>query len=122
MVEQPDEPLLVEKASAWITMPQGLYDELLANSLGAPLIIGTPLTDEERAEMRRQHDAEMAAVQADYEVTRAACAGQPAALAVLDLHKPHDHYGPECEVSENDELPTDWPCSTFTAIRDALKV
>lgn len=109
-------PLTARKLVSWIPYS----DEMLSMALSTPLIIGQPYTEEELAEMRREHEAHLNEVQTDYQRTRELCASQPAALAVLDLHRPHDHYGIECDVSEYDELPTDWPCSTYEAVRNAV--
>lgn len=111
-----NEPLTARKLVAWVPYPA----ELLSNAMSMHLVIGQPYTEEERAEMRREHEARWNEVQTEYQRVREACAGQPAALAVLDLHRPHDQYGIECDVSEYDELPTDWPCGTFQAIKEAV--
>lgn len=115
-----DEPLTARKLTAFMPLTAELYEAMVNTMLSTTIIGGTRLTDEERAEMRRAHEARWADVQADYQRTRDACAGQPAALAALDLHNPVDHYGINCELSESEEYPTDWPCSTYEAIKGTL--
>lgn len=111
-----DEPLTARKLTAFIQMPTELYDQMLSTAFQFA-IVGTQPTEAERAEMRRAHEARWAEVQADYQATRERCAGQPAALAALDVHHPIDRYGIVCDLAESDELPTDWPCSTYEAIK-----
>lgn len=63
----------------------------------------------------------LAAALVDWDTTRHAHAGNPAALAVLGIHKPVRGYQgavcAECRESDGDDtVPVDWPCATFTAI------
>lgn len=56
----------------------------------------------------------------EWQQLRERYADMPAVIAVLDIHRPDGSDHLECELSEEDELPTDWPCSTYQAIRNAV--
>jgi hypothetical protein len=114
------EPLIAQKLPGSFLLPAEVYEDMMDTLLSTTIIGGTRLTDEERAEMQRAHEARLADVQADYQRTREACTGQPAALAALDVHHPIDNYGIVCDLSESDEWSTDWPCSTYEAIKGAV--
>jgi len=115
------EPLMVRKLTGFMSLSPELYEGMMNAMLSTTIIGGTRLTDEERAEVQRAHEARWAEAQADYQATRELCASQPAALAALDVHHPEDHYGISCALSESEEYDTEWPCSTYAAIRDAVK-
>lgn len=109
-------PLTARKLTGWIQFPT----ELLESALSVSLIGVKPLTEQEREELRQKRAREAAAALSEWEAMRARYAGVPAVLAVLDIHKPDGSDRLECELSEDNELPTHWPCSTFEAIRDAV--
>jgi hypothetical protein len=115
------EPLTATKLTGFMHLSPELYTDLVSSMLSTTIIVGTLPTDAEREEMRQRHEAEWVAVQAEYERTCELCTGQPAALAALDVHHPEDHYGISCALSESEEYDTEWPCSTYVAIRDAAR-
>lgn len=79
---------------------------------------------EQNAARDREVSVVLTAALVDWDTTRHAHAGNPAALAVLavlDIHKPVRGYQgavcSECRESDGDDtVPVDWPCATFTAI------
>lgn len=84
------------------------------------------MTPQERAERQARRDAERAAALAkaliDWQILYNRLAGNVPALAALRIHKPsnaaawlscaHCREGDECDLVE-------WPCETFTAIKEA---
>jgi hypothetical protein len=84
------------------------------------------MTPEERAERRARQDAEravaLASAVADWRVVRDRLAGNGPALAALKIHRPADSgsfAGVVCAQREGSDDPDEWPCETFTAIKEA---
>ena len=73
-----------------------------------------------QAEREREAAANLADAQADWRATCDRLTGNAPALAALAVHHPEaGDYGPACALWESDEYDTDWPCSTYTAIKEA---
>jgi hypothetical protein len=80
-----------------------------------------------RKERQREADREARIQFAEASVTWATLAAkyvdQPALTAVLDLHRPTDHYdGPRCSGDDFEGYEAEepgWPCRTIDAIREA---
>jgi len=84
------------------------------------------MTPQQRAERQARQDAERAAALAkalvDWQVLYNRLAGNAPALAALRIHKPSNEAGwLSCtHCREGDECdPVEWPCDTFTAIKEA---
>ncbi len=118
---RPVEPRLqATKLTAYASVSREQLDE-------ATSIFRTP-TPEEAAEShkrwlahRAQKQADHAAAVAEWEALRQQHAGSPAVLAVLDIHRPDDEGRLECAhpVFGWESDAEDWPCSTYTAIKEA---
>lgn len=100
-------------------MNLGNYQNLIEVALNARLV--GEQSDEERESNRRAAAQARLDARNDWTATRNRYADVPALLAVLELHQPKDdnHGWPECSYAESDEYATEWPCSTYTAIKEA---
>lgn len=127
------QPILVRKVAVCVPMTPELLAEVdemrEAQNLMVRLLNGTA-TAEERAEhevRKAAHQVERgaahAAAVAEWEQLRARYADSPAVLAVLDIHQPAVDGSLECQhpVSGWEADAEGWPCSTYEAIRDAVK-
>jgi hypothetical protein len=110
------EPLHAQKPTSGFLIPAEFVNDIIGHVLDTT-ISGKP-TDADREEMRQRHEAEKLDRHNDYQRTRALCAGQPAAIAVLDIHQPDDcGYCTGCPYDEYEEP---WECATYTAIKKAV--
>lgn len=85
----------------------------------------TPEEHAEAAQRRERERAERASeAQADWQAVRERLAGDTVAVAVLGLHRPQDtgtFAWTTCAHCQDgaDGDPAEWPCDTFTAVREA---
>lgn len=112
-VTQLPEALNVRKIATFVPFPTALLEQALSARL-----VGPP-SPEQQEENRRRAEAERAEAHADYQATRTRLADNPQALAALDLHHPAEDGWPHCVFAEYDEYDTEWPCATYTAIKEA---
>lgn len=113
-------PMKVTKVVSYVTVSREQFDE-------ARSIFRVP-TPEERAEAEARHaaykarkKAEHAEAVTEWEQLREQHAGSPAVVAVLDIHHPDDEGRMECaHLTFGYEADAeDWPCTTYTAIKEA---
>lgn len=121
---KPVEPRLeVRKMSAYVSMSTEEYEE--GTAFARAYQEWSALTPQQRAARAAERDAQRAARHAtavtEWEALRERYAGSPAVVAVLDIHRPDDEGRLECAhpVFGYESDAEDWPCSTYTAIRDA---
>jgi hypothetical protein len=97
------------------------YVEVLRELIEAPTPEEAAEAEVRRAAYMERKRAEHAAAVAEWEALREHYAHSPAVLAVLDIHHPDDEGRMECAHLtfgwESDA--EDWPCSTYTAIKEA---
>lgn len=122
MTEQHSEPLTARKLSTPMLVSREDLD--YAAAYQAYQRAWEAMTPEQRAaaqaEQNRRAAEAFADAQADWQATRDRLADNPQAVAVLDVHQPEAASGaPQCSLSESEEWGTEWPCSTYTAIKDA---
>lgn len=132
MVEAAFAPLMVHKMTACVPMTPELLTEAVeireAQALMLRLLDGTATpeeraaADERKARYKAEREAKHDAAVAEWEQVRARYADVPAVLAALDIHQPDDERL-ECQhpIGGWEADPEDWPCSTYVAIRDAVK-
>lgn len=74
-------------------------------------------------EAQQQARSRFAEASATWAALAARYADQPAVAAVLDLHRPTDHYdGPRCSGDDFEGYEAEepgWPCPTIDVIREA---
>lgn len=123
MTEQP-EPLMVRKFTR--SMYVSAEDLALAEEMREHERRLAAMTPEQRAERQRQQDARraerLAEAVADWQAVRDRLAGNAPALAALEIHRPTDtgpFAGIVCAQSGESDDPDEWPCETFTAIKEA---
>lgn len=104
-------------------------NELLGDSVNVAHLFKPPTAEEEaagkaaHAAWKAKRAEQVAAAVAEWQQVRKQYADSPAVLAVLDIHQPDPDGRLECTHPvfgyEGDE--EDWPCSTYEAIRDAVR-
>jgi hypothetical protein len=120
------ETLEVTKIGYGLLIPQELATDIItAGLIAIPVLHRTPEKQAEAearyAAWRAQREAQLADAVAEWQALRDRYADSPAVLAVLDIHLPvvdggvvcaHPVYGYEADAE-------DWPCETYTAIKES---
>lgn len=117
-------PLQVTKLTAFMAVPAELVEQAEADRQA--FAEWEAMTPEQRAGIQRRRDQErasaLAAARDEWQQLRDRLTGNAPALTVLDLHKPSDAtYWLACAHCQEgaDGDPTEWPCATYTAIKEA---
>lgn len=111
----------VERVTAYIGVPAELLDDMVTINFRPSTPEEIALGEQQRAAWEAKRKAEHATAVADWRELRTRYAHSPAVLAVLDIHRPDPDGALECThaVSGYEADAEDWPCETYTAIRDA---
>ncbi len=120
--------LEAKKTVAYLHMSNEAYAEYQADVAAYDAWMALPAEERAaqaeavRVAIAAQRAKQLAANTADWQATRDRYANVPVVLAVLDIHRPDPELSGQCcthPVSGYEAEPEDWPCDTYTAIKDA---